>query len=234
MITEQKGGFEWTAILRPDSVKLEGYGGSLRVRIAIIGAGSVGRALGHVWSKAGHEIIWGLRNPQQDKNQDLPGERLTVEEAPKGADITVLAIPFDQVDGAAKAIGADFSGILVDCTNPINEAWNGLDTRGAVSGAAYVKTQLPRARMVKAFNQMGAGTMADAAFGSGQPLNLVCSSDEAAASCVRQLSDELGFDTVVVRGLEHARQLEEMAWLWISLAVKQEHGPDFAFAMVRR
>ncbi|MEO1040838.1 MAG: NAD(P)-binding domain-containing protein [Pseudomonadota bacterium] len=204
------------------------------MKIAIIGGGSVGRALGRVWSKAGHTVVFGLRSPQKDKHEGLPGERLGVEEAAAEADVTVLAVPFARVDSVAETLGSAFSRILVDCTNPTNEDLSALDPRGHNSGAAYIKSKLPKARIVKAFNQMGADTMADAAYPEGQPLNFVCSSDEAAASCVRQLSEELGFDTVVVRGLEHAKQLEEMAWLWISLAMKQGHGRDFAFAMVRR
>ncbi|MEO1656812.1 MAG: NAD(P)-binding domain-containing protein [Pseudomonadota bacterium] len=204
------------------------------MKIAIIGGGSVGRALGRVWSKAGHEIVYGLRNPQKDKHQDLPGERLEVGAAAELADVTVLAVPFARVESVAEALGAAFSRILVDCTNPANEDFSALDTRGHASGAAYIKSKLPKARIVKSFNQTGADTMANALYPQGRPLNFVCSSDEAAASCVRQLSDELGFDTVMVRGLEYAKQLEEMAWLWISLAMKQGHGRDFAFSMVRR
>ncbi|MEM9285429.1 MAG: NAD(P)-binding domain-containing protein [Pseudomonadota bacterium] len=204
------------------------------MKIAIIGGGSVGRALGRVWRKAGHEIAYGLRNPQKDKHHDLPGERMDVAAAAEVSDVTVLAVPFARVDSVAEVLGDGFSRILVDCTNPANDDFSELDTRGCASGAAYIKSKLPKARIVKSFNQTGADTMANALYPQGQPLNFVCSNDEAAASCVRQLSDELGFDTVMVRGIEYAKQLEEMAWLWISLAMKQGHGRDFAFSMVRR
>lgn len=205
------------------------------MRIAIIGAGNVGRALGTVWHRAGHEIVWNLRNPDDPKYANLPGEKFkAVGRGLTKSDVTVLAVPWAAVDDACEAIGEAFGGILVDATNPINDDFSGLDTRGAHSGAAYIKKRLPRARVVKAFNQTGAANMADAGYDDGRPLNLVASNDEVAASCVRQLSEDVGFDTVVVRGLEHARELEEMAWLWISLSIKQGHGPDFAFALLRR
>ena len=35
------------------------------MRIAIIGAGSVGATLGQAWLKHGEDVIWGLRNPAE-------------------------------------------------------------------------------------------------------------------------------------------------------------------------
>ena len=37
------------------------------MRIAIIGAGSVGATLGQAWLKHGEDVIWGLRNPADPK-----------------------------------------------------------------------------------------------------------------------------------------------------------------------
>lgn len=33
------------------------------MRIAVIGAGNVGRAVGHAWSQKGHEVTYGVRDP---------------------------------------------------------------------------------------------------------------------------------------------------------------------------
>jgi predicted dinucleotide-binding enzyme len=42
------------------------------MKLAIIGAGSVGGTLGTAWAqKAGHEIFFGVRNPQSEKVQAL-------------------------------------------------------------------------------------------------------------------------------------------------------------------
>lgn len=205
------------------------------MRIAIIGAGHVGRALGAVWHKAGHEIIWNLRDPDDLKHAELPGEKLKmVGRGLRKSDVTVLAVPWSAVDEVCAQIGEDFGGVLADCTNPVNEDFSDLDRKGANSGAEYIKSLLPRARVVKAFNQTGADNLGNADYGKNQPVSFVCSNDEAAASCVRQLSEDLGFDTLMVRGLAHARQLEEMAWLWICLATKQGHGRNFAFSIARR
>ena len=45
------------------------------MRIAIIGAGSVGATVGLAWIKRGEDVIWGLRNPADPKHVALPKDR---------------------------------------------------------------------------------------------------------------------------------------------------------------
>ena len=51
---------------------------------------------------------------------------------------------------------------------------------------------------------------------------------------VVSLARDVGFDAVALKGLVMARQLEQLAWLWIDMAVKQGYGRDFAFALLKR
>src|SRR3970040_3165027 len=41
--------------------------GSEKMKIGIVGSGSVGGALGGVWAKAGHEVMFSSRNIEHDK-----------------------------------------------------------------------------------------------------------------------------------------------------------------------
>ena len=41
------------------------------MKIAVIGAGNVGGALGTLWAAKGHEIVFGVRDPQDAKLQKL-------------------------------------------------------------------------------------------------------------------------------------------------------------------
>ncbi len=41
------------------------------MKIAIIGAGNVGIALGKAWTKRGHEIVFGVRDPESAKARSL-------------------------------------------------------------------------------------------------------------------------------------------------------------------
>ena len=49
------------------------------MKIAIIGAGNVGTSLGSGWVKAGHQIIYGVRNPQDEKARQLKANAAGVE-----------------------------------------------------------------------------------------------------------------------------------------------------------
>jgi predicted dinucleotide-binding enzyme len=64
------------------------------MRIAIIGARSVGATLGQAWLKHGEDVIWGLRNPADPKYAALPKERVKAPaESVKDAEIVVIATP---------------------------------------------------------------------------------------------------------------------------------------------
>ena len=58
------------------------------MRIAVVGAGSVGATLGQAWLERGEDVIWGVRNPSDPKYAALPRERVkTAAEAAKGAEV---------------------------------------------------------------------------------------------------------------------------------------------------
>lgn len=65
------------------------------MRIEVIGAGNVGRALGGGWARAGHQVVYGVREPEAGKYADLAGEAEvdSVTKAAAGADVVVLATP---------------------------------------------------------------------------------------------------------------------------------------------
>ena len=69
----------------------------------------------------------------------------------------------------------------------------------------------------------------------GQKSVIFAAGDDAdAVKTVASLARDVGFDAVALKGLVMARQLEQLAWLWIDMAVKQGYGRDFAFALLRR
>ena len=48
------------------------------MRIAIIGAGNVGSALGRGWLGAGEDVVFGVPHPADPKYNSLPKERLLI------------------------------------------------------------------------------------------------------------------------------------------------------------
>ena len=135
--------------------------------------------------------------------------------------MVVLAIPYAAVDEVLSDAGAALAGkVLVDATNPIKPDYSGLATNGT-SGAEGIQAKAPGARVVKAFNTAFAARQADPKVSGGLRVDgYVAGDDEDAKATVLGLAEAIGFNPVDAGGLAMARQLEGMAWLNISLQMK--------------
>jgi len=88
--------------------------------------------------------------------------------------------------------------------------------------------------VVKAFNTIGYKVMADARFDGDRSLLFYCGDDPLAKETVRGLASDIGFEAIDAGPLTQARTLEPIALLWISLAIKQGLGFEFAYKLMRR
>ncbi len=199
------------------------------MKIGILGAGNVGSALGRKWIEAGHEVRYGVRSPK-------PGEALetSVAEAARFGEVVVLATPWPATREALAAAGDLGGKIVVDCTNPLRPALDGLEIGTDRSGAELVAGWAPGARVVKAFNTVGFNIMADPGFGDRNATLLYCGDDASAKAAVHRLAAECGFEPVDAGPLTQARLLEPFALLWITLALKYGMGREFVFQLLRR
>ena len=73
------------------------------MKITIIGAGNVGTALGNAWTKRGHEIAFGVRDPESAKSRSLAKQFPTAHlllngAAAQKAEIIVLATPWQSTE----------------------------------------------------------------------------------------------------------------------------------------
>jgi predicted dinucleotide-binding enzyme len=136
--------------------------------------------------------------------------------AAAGADVTILAVPFDAVAGVVPRLGLRPGDILVDATNPFGRPL----ASGAASGVAVVADAAgDGVRVVKAFNTLGAEHMSAPPLPGGhRPLLPVAADDEQARHLVAGLAGDMGFDAVEVTGLDNAGLLEEAARYWGLLA----------------
>ena len=210
------------------------------MHIGMIGAGNVGAALGRRWCAAGHDVMFGVRDPRGGKVQDLIGElgsrafAGTVADAAAFGEIIVLATPFDATEQALRQAGSVAGKVVVDCTNPLKPDLAGLSVGLTTSGPEAVARWAPDAKVVKALNTTGAGNMLDPRYGDEAVTMFICGDDSAAKAAVGALVRELGFDMVDAGPLAQARLLEPLAMLWISLAYACGLGPNIAFRLVRR
>ncbi len=207
------------------------------MKISILGTGNVGRSLAKPWAEKGHEIVFGSRDPE--KAQEIAesiGKNVssaTYAEAAKWGEIVVLAVTYTAAEDVLKATGDLTGKILVDCTNPLAPDLSGL-LIGLNTSAAEEIAKLTEAKVVKAFNSMGVGNIANLQFGSEIASTFICSDDEEAKSVVKSLGEDIGFDVVDTGPLSNARLLEPLALLWIYLAFKLGMGTGIAFKLLRR
>jgi hypothetical protein len=210
------------------------------MRIGIIGAGMVGGTLGTRWAKAGHEVVWGVRDPTATKVAALctaagRGARAaTVAEAAAVAEVVVLATPWRAVPEALASCGDLAGRVLLDTINPLTPDLSGLAVPAGGSGAQEVARLAPGARVVKIFHSVGFNVMAAPRFGDRAATMLYCGDDQAAKAVAATLAVDLGFEAVDAGPLAKAGLLEHAALLWIHLAMSQRLGREIAFVLMRR
>jgi 8-hydroxy-5-deazaflavin:NADPH oxidoreductase len=210
------------------------------MKIAIIGAGNVGTSLGSGWAKAGHQIIYGVRNPQDEKARQLKAEAAGAEvttyaDAARAAEVVVISTRWGATEAAVRACGNLRGKTVIDVTNPLKSDISGLDCGFNTSGGEQVAQWANGAEVFKTMNQVGFNLMDHPEFRSGlKPVMLVAGNGVGKAK-VLQLVSDLGFEAIEAGGLEYARLLEPLAMLWIHLAYSKEgQGRDFAFSLLRK
>ena len=210
------------------------------MRIAVIGAGSVGGTLGKGWAERGHQVTFAVKDPADAKLRSLLGsikgkaDAKPVRDAARDAEVVVLATPWDANADAIRAAGDLAGKILIDVTNPLKPDLSGLALGHDTSGAERVAAMAKGARVFKALNQTGFENMANPAYPAGKAVMFVAGDDPAGKKTVLELVSGLGFEAVDAGNLQAARLLEPLAMLWIHLMVHQKIGRSFAFGLMRR
>jgi predicted dinucleotide-binding enzyme len=189
-------------------------------RIAVIGTGNVGAALGTEFAGLGHDIVYGSRDPSRDDVRALVAQTAgdasvtTQAAAVEGADIVVLAVPGRLAVDIATSLG-DLSGkIIIDPTN--NYIRDGVPRLAIeTSNGQAIQAALPTARVVKAFNTLSTRQMIDPQ-SSGGPVSIpLVGNDNAAKAKVAELIAGIGLEPIDVGPIENAHFVEGMLVLWM-------------------
>ena len=209
-------------------------------RVAILGTGNVGGNLGVRFAQSEIGAVFGVReggDPSELLGRAGPGaSALPVAQAVAGADVVFLTVPADVAVQAAGTAGNLSGKILVDCTNPVKFDAGGpvLAPPAGGSVAASLQAAYPGARMVKAFNGLGAEFHLDPNV-AGKPADMFMAGDDPEAKkVVGALADRVGFRAIDARPVRNAAHLEAMAVVWIHLAVKGSMGRHFTFQLTPR
>ena len=197
-----------------DSIEAATPAGALR--IAVIGAGNIGRTLGAKWSAAGHEVVYGVRSP------GAPGTA-PVADAVAPADVVVLAVPGAAAKDVVGALDAALAGkVVIDATN---------DIQG--SGELHALEELTDgARPARAFNALGWENFADPVVGGVQADLFYAAEEGRAKEVAERLIADVGLRPVWLGGVDAFDLVDSLTRLWFTLALRRGHGRRLAFKML--
>jgi hypothetical protein len=205
------------------------------MRISIIGSGNVGTALAKGWIKAGHEVVFGVRDPSSPKTRKaldlIPGADIrTIPAAAGKAEIIVITTPPEAVLQIIPELG-DLSGkTIIDTTNSVR-------TRPEPYPTAYhaIISLTGSKQVVKCFNSTGFENMLNPIY-HGEGIDMFAAGNSSdAKQTATILAKDLGFGNCYdFGGDDKVELLEKFALSWINLAIMQGMGRDIAFKLIKQ
>jgi NADPH-dependent F420 reductase len=192
------------------------------IRVAIIGTGRMGSALAAQLAAAGHQVRVGSRDRDRGRQQAAAAGAAfggTYRTAAAGADVVVLAVPWEAVPETLASIGHLDHAVLVDVTNPFGErAPAGRGGAPRSSGAERIQELVPGVPVVKAWNHIYSAVIRRSADFDGVAATAFVAGDDALAKeLVASLVRDVGFEAVDAGPLASARYLEPLAALMTTL-----------------
>jgi predicted dinucleotide-binding enzyme len=204
------------------------------MNIGIIGAGHIGGTLTRRFRALGHDVaVANSRGPDtlRDLADETGAHAVTVQEAVRGRDLVVVAIPEKNVPSLPGNLFADVpaSTVVVDTGNYYPRQRDGriAGIEDGMTESRWVANQLGRP-VVKTFNNIHAAHLLNGGRPAGDPQRIalpVAGDDPAAKGVVLRLVDELGFDGVDAGTLDDS---------WRQQPGSPVYGGDLDAAGVRR
>src|SRR5271166_5495883 len=191
--------------------------GGAPLKIATIGSGREGGALGTLFAKQGHPVMFSSRHPEQLKDlvatAGPTAQAGTIEQAVGFGDVVLLVVPYTAVEEIGKDYGQALAAkqLVIDVSNPIaRRDGDTIVSWVAEQGGAGLATAklLPGAHLVRGFNAINFAHLAEDAHRSGAPVGVpIAGDDPNAVALATQLIKEVGFEPVLVGGLSMGKYL---------------------------
>jgi len=175
---------------------------------AIVGFGKIGQALAHAFARRNIDVTVASRRPPEALAPQARAIGPTVvarslREA-LDADTIILAIPFEQHRGVAKALPNWKGKTVIDAMNSLAP----LEEMDGLLSSAFAAKAFTGARFVKAFNHLIAATLAtNPVVEGGHRVVFLSSDDEDAFAPVAALARQLGFAPVKLGKLDEGGAL---------------------------
>jgi predicted dinucleotide-binding enzyme len=186
------------------------------MKIAVVGAGKLGGSVGGRWVKAGHDVFFSSRHPEELKGLvESLGPRAragSVADAIAFGDVVLIAVPYSALPDIGRENAARLAGkVVIDASNPIAARDGEIVKEAMANGIGQTsKKYLPGTRLVRAFNPVGYRNFADdgQSPSGGELIGMPVAGDDAdAIKVASQLVRDSGLEPVVVplaRAMEFA------------------------------
>src|SRR5438105_1389172 len=187
------------------------------MKIGIIGAGMIGSTVGKLWVKAGHDVRFASRHPDELRPLvDALGPHASAgapADAAAFGEVVMLTVPLKAIPALAGDLAAALAGKIVLDTGNAYERRDGDAAREAAGhprgSAGWAAAMFPSARWVKAFNTVNFKTLETEAHRAGDRVGIPLASDDAdALEVAAQLVRDAGFDPVIVGPLSRGKEFE--------------------------
>jgi 8-hydroxy-5-deazaflavin:NADPH oxidoreductase len=190
------------------------------MQLGIIGAGSLGSALGRRLASRGHEIMFGGGESAQEAAARRGAKFGTNPDAVAFGDVVILAVPFAAVDCALADAGPLRNGVLWSCVNALRPDLSGLAVGFDTSAAETVAARAAGARVVAAIPPFASAIASgELSYDGGlEPTVFLCGDDDEAKRVVDGLVRDIGAQPVDAGALSAARFVEPAMMLLVSLA----------------
>jgi hypothetical protein len=188
-------------------------GAAEKTKIGIIGSGRVGSAIGAVWVKAGHEVMFSSLHIENDKALAARlggGARAgTPREAAAFGEVVMVSVPYRALRDVGKDVGDLLKGkVVIDTCNPFPGRDGEIADWARSKGAGLASAELlPGARLVRAFNAIGAARMGSAYQEPGRVGMPIAGDDAKAIEVASRLIREIGYEPVLIGGLAMGKHL---------------------------
>jgi predicted dinucleotide-binding enzyme len=185
------------------------------MKIGIIGTGEIGGALARHWAAAGHQLLISSRHPAelQSLAKELgPNVKAgTPREAAAFGDVVLVSVPYKATPEIGRDYAAELRGkVVLDTGNPYPGRDGDMAVRDRQRGTGVASAEyLPGTRLVRAFNAINSGPLANEAFHKPERLGIPLAADDPEAMKIaEQLVRDAGFDPVAVGPLSRAREFD--------------------------
>jgi len=181
------------------------------MKIGIIGAGNIGGNLTRRLTALGHDVsVANSRGPHTltALAEETGATPVPAEEAARGAEVVVVTVPVKALPDLPSGLldGAADDVAVIDTGNyyPQRDGRIAAIEDEGLTESRYAEREIGHP-VIKAFNGTYAQDLLERSHPAGHPDRMalpVAGDDDVAKSKVRDLIDELGFDTVDVGGLD--------------------------------